>query len=80
MTSFRINTAPYNPDARLDWRLIVNGYLDEMLYERRAIDTSLTFPELKQRSLINGRAKGLDTSPDFSALIRVGLPGAELNR
>jgi len=80
MTSFRINTAPYNPDARLDWRLIVNGYLDEMLYERKAIDTSLPFPELKQRSLINQRAKGLDTSPDFSALIRAGMPGAELNR
>jgi len=74
MTSFRINTAPYNPDARLDWRLIVNGFIDEMLYERRAIDTSLPFAELKKRSLINERAKGLDKSPGFSHLIRVGLP------
>ncbi|MBK5274933.1 MAG: DUF4105 domain-containing protein [Desulfuromonadales bacterium] len=80
MTSIRINTAPYNPDARLDWRLIVNGFVDEMLYERKAIDTSLPFPELKKRSLINERAKGLDKSPDFSQLIRVGLPGMELNR
>lgn len=80
MTSFHINTAPYNPDARLDWRLIVNGFMDEMLYERKAIDTSLPFPELKKRSLINGRVKGLDKSPDFSQLIRVGLPGKELNR
>jgi len=74
-TSFRIHKAPYNPDARLDWRLIANGFIDEMLYERKAIDTSLPFPELKQRSLINERAKGLDKSPDFSHLIRVGLPG-----
>jgi hypothetical protein len=80
MTSFRINKAPYNPDARLDWRLIVNGFIDEMLYERKAIDTRLTFPELKKLSLINERAKGLDKSPDFSPLIRVGLPGMELNR
>lgn len=80
MTSIRINTAPYNPDARIDWRLIVNGFIDEMLYERRAVDTSLPFPELKKRSLINERAKGLDKSPDFSQLIRVGLPGMELNR
>ncbi|MFZ3209139.1 MAG: DUF4105 domain-containing protein [Geobacteraceae bacterium] len=79
MTSFRINTAPYNPDARLDWRLIVNGFIDEMLYERKAIDTSLPFPDLKKRSFINERAKGLDKSPDFSRLIRVGLPGMELN-
>jgi len=75
MTSFRINTAPYNPDARLDWRLIVNGFIDEMLYERKAVDTSLPFPELKKRSLINDKAKGLDKSPDFSQLIRAGLPG-----
>lgn len=77
MTSFRIHKAPYNPDARLDWRLIVNGYLDEMLYERKAIDTTLPFAELKRRSLINGRAKGLDKSPAFSQQIRAGLPGMD---
>lgn len=80
MTSFRINAAPYNPDARLDWRLIVNGFIDEMLYERKALDTRLPFAELKKRSLVNERAQGLDKSPDFSQLIRVGLPGMELNR
>ena len=76
-TSFRINTAPYNPDARLDWRLIANGFIDEMLYERKAIDTSLPFPELKKLSLINARAKRVDKFPNFSDLIRVGLPGKE---
>ena len=76
-TGIRLHTAPYNPDARLDWRMIVNGYIDEMLYERKAIDTSLAFPELKKRSLINERAKGKDKSPNFSQLIRVGLPGKE---
>lgn len=78
MTSFRINSAPYNPDARLDWRLIANGFIDEMLYERKAIDTTLPFPELKKRSLVNERAQGHDKSTDFSDLIRVGLPGMEL--
>jgi hypothetical protein len=79
-TSIRGHTAPYNPDARLDWRLIVNGYIDEMLYERKTVDTSMPFPELKKRSLINEKAKGMDKSPDFSQLIRVGLPGMEVNR
>jgi GNAT superfamily N-acetyltransferase len=74
-TSIRSLKAPFNPDARLDWRIIVNGFIDEMLYERKMIDTSLPFPELKKRSLINERAKGVDKSPDFSRLIRVGLPG-----
>ncbi len=79
-TGMRGHTAPYNPDARWDWRIIVNGYLDEMIYKRKMVDTGLSFPELKKRSLINERAKGLDKSPDFSRLIRVGLPGQELNR
>lgn len=74
-TSIRRHTMPYNPDARLDWRLIVNGYIDEMLYERKFIDTTLPFAELKKRSYINPRAKNLDKSMDFSRLIRVGIPG-----
>ena len=78
-TSIRGHTAPYNPDARIDWRIIANGFLDEMLYERKTIDTSLPFKELKKRSLINERVKGLEKSPDFSRLIRLGLPGKERN-
>ena len=79
-TGIRVHTAPYDPDDRFDWRIIVNGFIDEMLYERKAVDTSLPFPELKKRSLINQRARGLDKSPDFSHLIRIGLPGMGLNR
>jgi len=79
-TSIRGHIAPFTPAARFDWRIIVNGYIDELLYDRKAIDTSLPFAELKKRSLINERAKGLDKSPDFSHLIRVGLPGQELGR
>jgi hypothetical protein len=79
-TSIRGHTAPYNPDARFDWRMIVNGFIDEMLYERNVLDTSPPFPELKKKSLINERAKGLDKSPDFSRLIRVGLPGKEMSQ
>lgn len=45
--------------------------------ERKAIDTSLPFPELKRRCLINARVKKVDKSPDFSRLIRVRLPGKE---
>jgi len=79
-TGIRSHATPYNPDAYLDWRIIVNGFVDEMLYERKAVDTSLPFPELKKRSLINERATGMDKSPVFSQRIRSGLPGKELNR
>lgn len=77
-TSILRHTKPYNPDAQFDWRLIINGYLDEMLYERGMINQSLPFSELKKRSLINQRAKAADKTSDFSQRIRVGLPGMEL--
>lgn len=77
-TSIRKHTMPYNPNARFDWRLIVNGYIDEMLYERKSLDTSLSFAELKKRSYINPKAKAADKDPEFSRLIRVGLPGKEM--
>ena len=58
-----------------DWRLLLNGKADEMLYERRNIATAgLSFAQLKQRSLINQRARAADQDPEFSRLIRVGLP------
>jgi hypothetical protein len=73
-TSIRRHTMPYNPKARLDWRLIVNGYIDEMLYEQGAVDTSLPFVELKKRSYINPAAQTAGNAEDFSLRIRKGLP------
>lgn len=78
-TSIRQHTMVYNPKAKLDWRMIVNGYLDEMIYERGAIDRTLPFAELKKRSFINPKAQAADQDPDFSQRIRQGLPGYETN-
>jgi Domain of unknown function (DUF4105) len=59
-----------------DWRLLVNGKGDELMYERHAIATGgLPFAELKQRSLVNAAAKAANDDPDFSARIRAGRPG-----
>jgi hypothetical protein len=59
----------------LSWKLLLSGYVPQYLYETGRLDTSLPFAELQQRSLINGRAQAADNSPDFSRLIREGLPG-----
>jgi hypothetical protein len=59
-----------------DWRMLVNGHLDELLYERGTIATNLPLAELKQRSHINPVAKNADNAVDFSRLIRQNLPGA----
>ena len=58
-----------------DWRIIVNGYIDQLGYERGSIDTSLPFDELRRSSNITERAKAAGTSADFSRQIRKGLPG-----
>jgi hypothetical protein len=58
-----------------DWRILVNGRLEELLYEQGRIDTSLPFSELRERSEITERAKAAGTAPTFSQQIRVGLPG-----
>jgi hypothetical protein len=60
--------------SALDWRIIVNGYSDRMLYGRARIDTSLGFEELKERSRINARAR-VASEASFSREIREGLPG-----
>lgn len=58
-----------------DWRILLNGKADEMLYEDHAIASGgLSFPELKQRSLINERARAVNDDPNFSQAIRRGLP------
>src|SRR5208283_407677 len=61
--------------APWDWRMLVNGHLDEMLYERGAIVTNLPFAELKKTSNINPQARAADRAADFSQQIRKGLPG-----
>jgi hypothetical protein len=64
--------------APWDWRILLNGKADEMLYQDHAIATGgLSFTELKQRSLINERARAADQDPDFSRIIREGLPRSD---
>ena len=67
---------PTNERMPWDWRILVNGKGDEMMYERHLIATGgLPFPELKQRSLIDDRARAANDAPDFSRRIRQDLPG-----
>ena len=59
-----------------DWRLIVNGKGDELLYDRKLIaDDGLPFVHLRARALINEAAAQADESPDFSSAIRQNRPG-----
>ena len=66
----------HSPRERIpwDWRILLNGKGDELMYERHVMVTGgLPFAELKSQSLIDSRARAANDSPDFSNLIRAGL-------
>ena len=63
-----------------DWRILVNGKGDELLYERGVLDHSVPFAELKRRAYINARARAANNAPDFSERIRTHLVGAVPSR
>ncbi len=59
-----------------DWRILANGYLDQLAHERGTIDNSLPFEEMRRRSEITAAARAADGAEDFSARIRADLPAA----
>jgi hypothetical protein len=64
--------------ARTPWdlRILLNGGIDEMFYERGLLVTEgLSFTELRRRAHINAAAKASDQDPEFSRRIRTGIPG-----
>lgn len=62
--------------APWDWRMLVNGKGDEMMFEQKTIATGgIPFAELKARSKINAAAQAANDAPDFSKRIREKLPG-----
>lgn len=74
-TAIRNHVKRVSPDDPWDWRILANGRLDEVGYERGNIDTSLPFEALRARSAISARAQAAGDDPDYSRLVRVGLPG-----
>ncbi|MHC4291468.1 MAG: lipoprotein N-acyltransferase Lnb domain-containing protein, partial [Planctomycetota bacterium] len=69
-TTIRGHSKPYNPNAKFDWRMLANGLVDEMMYERGVVTNELPFEQLKKQSLINPHAQKLDQDSDFSHIIR----------
>ena len=62
--------------TRLDWRILLNGKMDEMMYERHSLVTGgLPLAALKEQAHINAAARAAADSPDFSNLIRKGRVG-----
>jgi hypothetical protein len=76
-TSIFRHVRQVNPGFQIDWRLVVNGYLPELLYARGGTDTSMPFEELKKLAYVDPRAKTSGLGADFAAVIREGVPDPE---
>ena len=72
-TTIRTNMEHMGVTMPFDWRYLVNGYLNELLYEENVIDTSIPLAQQKETNNIDARAKAADKDPDFSARIREGI-------
>jgi len=73
-TAIRYHTNRIAAQRPWDWRILVNGHIDELGYERGTITNDLPFAELRERSNIDARAKAADQDAAFSERIREGLP------
>ena len=57
-----------NPDhLPYSWKILLSGYVPELLYENERVDTSVPFAELQKRAHINARAQAADADPGLLA-------------
>jgi hypothetical protein len=63
--------------GELDFRHVLNGFIDRYLYFAGFLASQLPFAELRQRSWINDDAQAAGNTPDFSQRIRASLPEME---
>ncbi len=68
------HTKAVNAGPPLDWRLMANGFLVDLAYERGAVNTDIPLEALKGESDITARARSAGDREDFSRVIREGLP------
>ncbi|MFZ5772152.1 MAG: DUF4105 domain-containing protein [Thermodesulfobacteriota bacterium] len=73
-TAIRYHLKHLQRAQQFDWRILANGRVDELMYERGVLSTRLPLAELRRRSDITARAKAAAGDAAFSARIREGMP------
>lgn len=63
--------------AQYTWKILLSGYVPEYLYETETLMPGMSLEEIMRTSLVNERAKQFIDDPNFSALIREGVPHPE---
>ena len=65
-----------SPEGPLIWQLGAQG-CRVRAHDHGAVVTTMPLSELMERARISEKAKAADQSPDFSRLIRVGVPSPQ---
>lgn len=78
-TAIWLNTRVNPEHLPFHWQVLVSGYLPNYLYRSGRLDSGgLSFEQLRQRSMINARARAADQAEDFSRRIRAAdVPQSE---
>lgn len=58
----------------IDWRIIVNGNIPSLIYDRGTVNTNVTFSELTSSARIAPRAIAAGLDENYSTAIREGVP------
>ncbi|WP_264210157.1 Lnb N-terminal periplasmic domain-containing protein [Leisingera thetidis] len=66
-------------DVPLDWRVLANGYLPDYAWEQGVLDQSRSVEELRALGSITPIAQAHGITPDFSSVIREGVPLPAVN-
>jgi hypothetical protein len=70
-TMVLINNRVNGPVSLLNWKILLSGYLPQLVYEHGRLDQSMPFPNLRRASRVNDAAKAAGSdAPAFSARIR----------
>jgi hypothetical protein len=56
------------------WKILLSGYVPEYLYEADILMPDMPLDGIMAKSLVNERAKRFAKDPNFSVLIREGVP------
>jgi hypothetical protein len=75
-TNIVTHVKAFNDQVPFSWKMVLTGYFPELLYDRGRLDQSLSFADLREQSLVNRQSQAADGMPEFSRLIRAGLPGS----
>ncbi|MHC1790587.1 Lnb N-terminal periplasmic domain-containing protein [Solidesulfovibrio sp.] len=70
----------FGDTVRYNWKILFSGYTPLYAYELGGLDDAQPFEELRAKSYVNPKAREAGDAPDFSARIRLGLPGMEASR